>query len=397
MKVVHIITRLILGGAQENTLITCKLLAQRGHDVTLITGPAIGPEGELFNQTKGQDYKVITVNKLIRAICPLNDTLSYFQIKKLLRQLQPDIVHTHSTKAGILGRFAGYSLKGKWAENLPAVVHTIHGLAFHRYQSQWLNKFYIAIEKSAAKRTDFFISVANAMTAQATAVGIGRPEQFITAYSAIEEDGFLEPISEEHKRNFRRKYEIDEDSIVLVTIARLFMLKGHEYIIESAKQLSKRFENCIWLFIGDGNLSEHFKQQVCQLGLAEKVKFTGLLPPSQIPLAIQSSDILVHCSLREGLARTLPQAMLCGRPAVSFDVDGAREVVNENTGRLIEPKNVEQLTKACAELIKDEDLRKKLGENGRESVKEKFAPETMVDTIEAVYRKLLKQNKSVSA
>jgi len=397
LKVVHIITRLILGGAQENTLITCKLLAQRGHDVTLITGPAIGPEGELFNQTKGQDYKVITVNKLIRAICPLNDTLSYFQIKKLLRQLQPDIVHTHSTKAGILGRFAGYSLKGKWAENLPAVVHTIHGLAFHRYQSQWLNKFYIAIEKSAAKRTDFFISVANAMTAQATAVGIGRPEQFITAYSAIEEDGFLEPISEERKRDFRRKYEIDEDSIVLVTIARLFMLKGHEYIIESAKQLSKRFENCIWLFIGDGNLSEHFKQQVCQLGLAEKVKFTGLLPPSQIPLAIQSSDILVHCSLREGLARTLPQAMLCGRPAVSFDVDGAREVVNENTGRLIEPKNVEQLTKACAELIKDEDLRKKLGENGRESVKEKFAPETMVDTIEAVYRKLLKQNKSVSA
>jgi glycosyltransferase involved in cell wall biosynthesis len=276
-------------------------------------------------------------------------------------------------------------------------VHTIHGLAFHRYQSQWLNKFYIAIEKSAAKRTDFFISVANAMTAQATAVGIGRPEQFITAYSAIEEDDFLEPISEEHKRDFRRKYEIDEDSIVLVTIARLFMLKGHEYIIESAKQLSKRFEKCVWLFVGDGNLSDHFKQQVCQLGLAEKVKFTGLLPPSQIPLAIQSSDILVHCSLREGLARTLPQAMLCGKPAVSFDVDGAREVVNKNTGRLIEPKNIEQLTKACAELIEDEDLRKKLGENGRESVKEKFAPETMVDTIEAVYRKLLKQNKSVSA
>ena len=392
MKIVHIITRLILGGAQENTLITCKLLAQRGHDVTLITGPAIGPEGELFNQTKGQDYKVIVLDRLRRAINPLNDIVSYFQIKKLLRQLQPDIVHTHSAKAGILGRFAGCTLKGKWAENLPALVHTIHGLAFHQYQSQWLNKFYIAIEKSAAKRTDFFISVANAMTAQATAVGIGKPEQYVTAYSAIEEDDFLEPISEERKRDFRLKYEISKDSIVLVTIARLFMLKGHEYIIASAKQLSKRFEKCIWLFVGDGNLSEHFKQQVRELGLAEKVKFTGLLPPSQIPLAIQSSDILVHCSLREGLARTLPQAMLCGRPAVSFDVDGAREVVNENTGRLIEPKNVEQLTKACAELIKDEDLRVKLGENGRESVKKKFAPETMVDTIETVYKKLLEKN-----
>jgi glycosyltransferase involved in cell wall biosynthesis len=115
------------------------------------------------------------------------------------------------------------------------------------------------------------------------------------------------------------------------------------------------------------------------------------LPPGQIPLAIQSSDILVHCSLREGLARTLPQAMLCGKPAISFDIDGAKEVVNESTGRLVEPENVEQLTKACAELIEDRDLRDKLGQAGREFVKEKFAPEKMVDTIEAVYQKLLEK------
>jgi len=389
LKIVHIITRLILGGAQENTLITCKLLAQRGHDVTLITGPAIGPEGELFNQTKNQKYDVIVVPKLIRAICPLYDTISYFQIKRLLERLKPDIVHTHSAKAGILGRFAVYSLKGKWDQNLPAVVHTIHGLAFHPYQSRWLNKFYIAIEKSAAKRTDSFISVADAMTEQAAAVGIGRPERFITAYSAIEESDFLEPISQERREEFRSKYGILKNAIVMVTIARLFMLKGHEYIIESAKQLSKQFDNAFWLFVGDGNLAESFKEQVRQLGLAEKIKFTGLLPPSQIPLVIQSSDILVHCSLREGLARTLPQAMLCGRPAVSFDVDGAKEVVNENTGRLIEPKSVEQLTKVCAELIEDKDLRDKLGRAGRDFVKEKFAPETMVDTIEVVYHKLL--------
>ncbi|HUS71687.1 MAG TPA: glycosyltransferase family 4 protein [Sedimentisphaerales bacterium] len=391
MKIVHIITRLILGGAQENTLITCKLLAQRGHDVTLITGPAIGPEGELFNQTKSEKYDVIVVPKLIRAICPLYDTISYFQIKRHLERLRPDIVHTHSAKAGILGRFAAHALKGKWGESVPAIVHTIHGLAFHPYQSKWLNKFYISVEKSAAKRTDSFITVADAMSTQATAVGIGRPERFITAYSAIEESDFLEPISQERREEFRSKYEIPKNAIVLVTIARLFMLKGHEYIIESAKQLSKQFDNAFWLFVGDGNLAERFKEQVRQLELADRIKFTGLLPPNQIPLAIQSSDILVHCSLREGLARTLPQAMLCGRPAVSFDVDGAREVVNENTGRLIEPKNVEQLTRACAELIEDKELSEKLGRAGRESVKEKFAPETMVDTIEAVYHKLLQE------
>ncbi|MFC1793097.1 glycosyltransferase family 4 protein [Planctomycetota bacterium] len=389
MKIVHIITRLILGGAQENTLITCKVLAQRGYDVTLVTGPALGPEGELFNQAQGQGYKVVIVDRLRRPINPFNDAVSYFQIKKLLRQLQPDIVHTHSAKAGILGRFAGYKLKTQNPKL--KIVHAIHGLAFHPYQSAALNKFYVAVEKSAARRTDFFISVADAMTAQSTAVGIGRPEQYVTAYSAIDEDDFLEPISQEKKRDFRRKYGISENAVVLVTVARLFMLKGHEYIIESAKELSKRFANCVWLFVGDGNLSEQYKQQARDLGLAERIKFTGLLPPSQVPLAIQSSDMLVHCSLREGLARTLPQAMLCGRPAISFDVDGAREVVNENTGRLIEPKNVEQLIDTCAELIEDKELRETLGRAGRESVKEKFAPDTMVDTIEEVYHKMLNQ------
>ena len=391
MRIVHIITRLILGGAQENTLITCKELARRGHDVTLITGPAIGPEGELFEQTKNQKYKVIVIDKMIRAICPLYDLISYHQIKKLLDKLQPDVVHTHSAKAGILGRFAAYSLRrtrdeGRRAK--PKVVHTIHGLAFHPYQSKLLNKFYIAVEKAAAKRTDVFISVADAMTEQVLAAGIGKPEQFVTAYSAIEEKDFLEPIPQERKREFRQKYGIAEDAIVLITIARLFMLKGHNYIIESAKELSKRFAGSVWLFVGDGNLAQHYKEQVRQLGLAEKIKFTGLLPPSQIPLAIQSSDILVHCSLREGLARTLPQAMLCGVPVVSFDVDGAREVVNEKTGRLVEPTNVEQLTNVCAELIEDKNLREKIGKAGREFVREKFSPEVMVDKIEQVYNKL---------
>jgi glycosyltransferase involved in cell wall biosynthesis len=286
-------------------------------------------------------------------------------------------------------------LKGNWAEDLPAVVHTIHGLAFHPYQSDWLNKFYIAVERAAAKRTDFFISVADAMTTQALAAGIGTPEQFTTAYSAIEEGDFLQPTSEERKRQFRSSYEISEDAIVLITIARLFMLKGHKYIIESARQLSKQFKNAVWLFVGDGNLAGEFKKQVWELGLADRIKFTGLLPPSQIPLAIQSSDILVHCSLREGLARALPQAMLCAKPVVSFDIDGAREVVNETTGRLVEPQNVEQLTKACAELLEDKDLRNKLGHAGRESVKQKFAPEIMVDTIEAVYQKLFRPDIKV--
>lgn len=389
MRIAHIITRLILGGAQENTLITCKLLAERGHEVTLITGPALGPEGELFNQTKGQKYETVVIDEMRRAIEPVKDFVSYRKLKKLLRQWQPDIVHTHSAKAGILGRYAGNALKGDWTPGRPAVVHGIHGLAFHPYQSQWINRIYVAIEKAAAKHTDHFVSVADAMTDQCKAAGIGVDKPYVTAYSAIDEEQFLKPIPAERTRAFRRQYNIADDAVVLVTIARLFMLKGHDYIIASAPELAKRFDNVVWLFVGDGNLAEQYKQQVRDLGLAERFRFTGLMPPSEIPLAIQSSDILVHCSLREGLARTLPQAMLCGRPAISFDIDGAREVVNERTGRLIEPKNVPQLIDACAELIADAPLRETLGRTGRESVKTRFAPETMVDTIERVYEQLL--------
>ena len=388
MKIVHIITRLILGGAQENTLITCKLLAERGHDVTLVTGPALGPEGQLFDQTKGQKYRTIVVDEMRRAIEPVKDFISYRKIKRLLREIQPDIVHTHSAKAGIVGRFAASAVKSQWAPNRPAIVHGIHGLPFHRYQSPWLNRFYIAIERAVGRRTDYFISVADAMTEQNRAAGIGVDKPYVTAYSAIDEEHFLTPIPEQERATFRRQYDIPADAVVLVTIARLFMLKGHDYIIESAKELVPRFDNVIWLFVGDGNLMDTYKQQIRDLGLAGRFRFTGLMPPDQIPLAIQSSEILVHCSLREGLARTLPQAMLCARPAISFDVDGAREVVNENTGRLIEPKNVPQLIEACAELIQDRALRERLGCTARESVKTKFAPDTMVDIIEAVYREL---------
>ncbi len=384
MKIVHIITRLIVGGAQENTLITCRLLAARGHEVTLITGPALGPEGQLFDQTVNQEYGTHVIKEMRRPIAPIKDFVSYHKIKGLLQGLQPDIVHTHSAKAGILGRWAASNLR-----NRPRIVHGVHGLSFHPYQSKSLNNLYIAIERRAALRTDHFITVADAMTSQSLAVGIGKGRPYTTAYSAIDESSYLAATPQADILTFRHRHDISEDAVVLVTVARLFMLKGHDYIIESAKELAKRFDKVMWLFVGNGNLTEHYQQQAQSLGLAARFRFTGLIPPTEVPLAIKASDMLVHCSLREGLARTLPQAMLCSRPAISFDVDGAREVVNDNTGRLIEPKNVDQLTGACAELIENRELREQLGRNGLAQVKDRFAPDTMVDTIEAAYGSLL--------
>ncbi len=384
MKIIHIITRLIVGGAQENTLITCEGLAERGHDVTLITGPAFGPEGELFSRTQGQKYHTLVVKEMRREIAPLKDFISYHRIKGLLEGMLPDIVHTHSAKAGIVGRLAAYNMRPR-----PKIVHGVHGLSFHPYQKAALNSLYINIERKAARWTDCFIPVADAMTDQSKAVGIGVTKPYVTAYSAISAPGFYREYSDEEKQAFRQQHDIPQDAVVLVCVARLFMLKGHDYIIESAKALAAKHPKAMWLFVGNGNLSETYRQQIEAAGLGDRFRFTGLIPPEDVPLAIQASDVLVHCSLREGLARTLPQAMLCKRPAISFDVDGAREVVNDQTGRLLEPKNVEQLITASSELIADESLRTQLGLNGYEFVREKFAPTTMVDTIEKVYEKLV--------
>ena len=274
MKIVHVITRLILGGAQENTLITCEGLAARGHDVVLITGPAIGPEGALFEQTKKAKFKTIVIDSMRREINPLIDIPAYKELKSHLKKIAPDIVHTHSAKAGILGRFAANNLKPR-----PKIIHTVHGLAFHEYQNQFLNRFYIAIEKTAARRTDAFISVADAMTEKMLAAGLGTADKFTTAYSAISDEFFAE-IDDEQKKAFREKYAIAPDATVLVTIARLFELKGHEYIVDSARTLAKRYPECIWLFVGDGILKSQLRRKIVDAGLEKNFRFTGLVLPN---------------------------------------------------------------------------------------------------------------------
>ncbi len=394
MKIAHIITRLILGGAQENTLITCKHLADRGHEVVLITGPAIGPEGELFQKTEKEKYKVLVVEQLIRPIHVISDPFAYFKVKGILEGFQPDIVHTHSAKAGILGRLAGYKVKKKNKNSLPAIVHGVHGLPFHKYQNKWLNQLYIDIERRAAKWTDKFICVADAMRDQSLEVGIGEKEKYVTAYSAIEEGNFLEKPETSKINAFREKYNIKQGDTVLTTVARLFMLKGHDFIIESAKELSEKFDDVKWLFVGNGNLADFYKQEIKKFGLEERIRFTGLLPPEEIPLALHSSDVLLHCSLREGLPRAVPQAMLCGKPAIAFNLDGTPEVINEETGRMVEPGDLENFIKACKELIENKQLREKLGENAKKQVREKFAPETMVNIIEDEYKELLKTRET---
>ena len=364
-------------------MLLCEGLSRRGHDVVLVTGPAIGPEGQLMDRACNGGYRVIELNCLRRAVNPFYDVAGYLKLKKLLKQLDPDVVHTNSAKAGILGRLAAGAIK---KGNRPLIVHTVHGLSFHPYQSAILNRFYITAERIATKHTDAFISVADAMTEKCLAVGIGKAEQFVRIFSGMETQHYLDRPGDQRISEIRREFDIPDDAIVITTVARLFELKGHEYIIASAKELAARHKNVIWMFVGDGNLRGELTRQIAEAGLTERFRFTGLVAPERVGELLHASDILAHPSLREGLPRTFPQAMLCGKPVISFDIDGAKEVVNERTGILVEPEDVQGLIDAQAKLIGDAHLREQLGTAGRQFCRKEFDHELMVKKTEEFYK-----------
>ncbi len=382
MKVVHIITRLIVGGAQENTLHTAEDQHRLfGDDVTLITGPGLGPEGSLEDRAHAGGYRVEIVPELQRAINPWTDWKAYRRLIALLKELRPDIAHTHSSKAGILGRMAAAKVK------LP-VVHTIHGASFHYGQSAIAYRAYIAAEKSVAGKTAKFISVADAMTREYVAAGIAPLDRFTTIYSGFDVEPFLTP--SRPVETIRAELGIQPDEIVVGKIGRLFHLKGHEFLIRAAPAILAAAPNVRFLLVGDGILRSSIEAELNRLGIRERFTFTGLVRPEQIPDLIHAMDIVVHTSQWEGLARVLPQGLIAGKPVVAYDVGGAAEVVLPGeTGYLLPRDSVEPLSEAVITLAGDPSLRMRFGQIGLERFTEQFRHEHMTQGICEVYDEVL--------
>ncbi len=395
MDILHIITRLIVGGAQENTLLTCEGLHSRGHHVTLLTGPSPGPEGTLMERAEAYGYRVVVTPHLVRAPHAWHDLMAYREIKKLVREMRPDVVHTHSSKAGILGRAAAWKVKRKISKSetrnpKPLVIHTIHGLPFHPYQNPVARNLWITLERDAARRCDGIICVADAMTRQALAAGVGTPNLFTTVYSAMDTEPFLRPgVTRE---DVRTRLNIPANAYVYGTIARLQPLKGHDDLLTQAGELFAKVPDAHLLWIGDGIFRSRFEETLRAKGWSNRVTLTGLVPPTEVPQLMPAMDVLVHPSYREGLARALPQALLAGVPVISYDCDGAAEVCIENeTGYLVKTGDAPALIAAMIRMAADRDQARAMGARGRELCKTRFAAKTMVDGIEAEYLRRLSQ------
>ena len=379
MRVLHVITRLVVGGAQENTIATVLGLHARGLDVRLLAGPTTGPEGSLEPVIAGAGL-FSKVPNLIRAVRPWQDWLAYRDLLRRFCVSRPALVHTHSGKAGILGRFAAARA------GVRLIVHSIHGPSFGAFQGLLSNVVFRSAERRAGRVTTHFVSVADAMTQQYLAAGIGSPQQYTTIRSGFALEPFL---NARNDPELRRRLGLAPDDFVVGKIARLFQLKGHDDLFSVAPALVAAQPHVRFLLVGDGEWRGRFEQMARSLGLEKHFIFTGLVPPEEVPRYVGVMNALAHLSLREGLPRSLPQAMAGGKPVVAYDCDGAREVCqNGVTGFLLPAGDKAGLQARLIELAAAPRLCEELGARGRRLVTEQFSVEKMVADIHALYLKL---------
>mgnify|MGYP000638226255 CR=1 FL=1 len=384
MHICHVITRLIVGGAQENTILTCEGLHARGHRVTLISGPTRGPEGSLVERVRRGGYQFIELPELIRAVNPWMDTRARRYLRMEFHRLRPDVVHTHSSKAGILGRLAAADAR------VPIIVHTIHGMSFNRTQPWALRRLYAFLEWLAARRSHALVAVADALVEQTVAAGIAPRDKLLTIYSGMEVELFTP--SAQLRQQTRHQWGVADDEVVVGTCARLFRRKGYEQLIPIMARVVPQVPRLRFVWIGDGAQRSEYQAELRRLGLAARTILTGLVPPAEVPRLLAGCDILAHTSQWEGLPRVAVQALLMQVPVVAFDIDGTPEVVIDGgTGRLVPLNDLDSFAAALCELSADPDRRRRLGQAGRQHCLERFDGRHMVDQIEALYERLAAQ------
>jgi len=382
MRVSHVITRLIVGGAQENTVATVLGLRPKPDvHVRLISGPTTGSEGSMQPSFAICPEILTIVPDLVRPVHPWKDLRAWIALARTLRRDRPDIVHTHSGKAGILGRLAAKRA------GIPVIIHHIHGPSFGRFQGRFANAIFLTAERIAAKATTHFVCSANAMSRLYLAAGIGRIEMYTRVLSGFHIEPFLEAHNDPA---LRTRLGLAADAFVIGKIGRLAPLKGHADLFRAFQALLPELPQARVLLVGDGSLRNELEGQATKLGIRDKIVFVGLVLPSEVARFVGVMDCLVHLSHREALSRALPQALAAGRPVVAYDFDGADEVcIHGETGFLVRTGDVPSVTRHLLELARDPALGNRLGLRGQQLVKDEFPVEKMIERLYQLYQRLL--------
>ena len=391
MKILHISTRLIVGGSQENTVLSCEEQARRGCEVHLAFGPIYGPEGSMLERVTSFEHGGARIGTheipdMVRQVNPIRDWRATKQLRALIREIGPDIVHTHSSKAGVIGRAAAWNEGGRAGR--VGVVHTVHGPSFHAQLPKWKNMMYVLSERHAAMRCHAVVSVADAMTERYVRAGIGNEALYTTVRSGMETERFLN--ATQQRDAVRARLGIPEDAFVIGTVSRLAEHKGHDHILDALGAELARRPSALLLWVGDGWWRDRLIEKARGMGLADRIVTTGLVPPEQVAEHIGAMDALIHPSEREGLPRAVVQGLLAGVPVIAHDVDGTREACIEGvTGRLVALGDHEALREAVLWTMDHHEEALSLAAEGRARCAGAFSVRAMVDGLDEVYARAM--------
>ncbi|MFC2053202.1 glycosyltransferase family 4 protein [Chloroflexota bacterium] len=380
ISVLQSITRLIVGGAQEHVMYIAALLDKNRYQVDILSGPQTGMEGSLIEEVRARDIPLIIVPELVRQISPWKDFCAMTKMKRAMRNNHYVIVHTNSSKAGILGRFAARMA------GVPIIIHTVHGWSFHDEMSSLTRSCYILLERQAAKFSNAIITVSNLDIEKGLSAGIGSRQQYHLIRSAIPLDEFNP--SKFDRDAIRQELGIPKDTVVVGNIGRFSHPKNPMDWLQIAVEISRAADNVHFLLVGDGPLRYEFENLLKSEGLWERTTLTGLR--RDVPRMLSVMDIFIFTSSREGLPRTIPQAMAMGIPVIANRVGGIPEVIQEGvTGYLCQPGDIYKPAEICIYLINHPIKREKVGRKGRAIAENEFSVDVMIKQTSNLYEELI--------
>lgn len=380
LRICHIITRLDKGGSSENTLLTVLGNRAHGHQVTLLCGVSDNPSSENEELARKRGVTIRRFNSLVREISPVKDGIVTLQLYFYLLRHPCDILHTHTSKAGIVGRVAGI-LAG-----IGTIIHTPHGHIFYGYFSPLKTTIFIAVERFVTRWTSALITLTRREREDYLDRRIGKPDRIVPIYSGIDLKPFLKDDVE--KKTVRRELKLPIDGYLAGTVARLVTVKNHDLIISAAEQLRDSIPELTFVFVGDGDLHEHLEKRIKRIGLSDRFIFYGWC--NDIPRILKGFDLFIMCSHNEGMGRVFAEAQASGLPVIGSNVGGIPEVLREGiTGYLISPDDAAALAKQIEILYNKRDEQERIARQCREWVTPRFSKETMIDAIESVYYRSL--------
>ena len=392
-KILHVITRLDRGGSAQNTLLTCLGLTER-YELVLVHGLSL--ESQMtdwekkaiesgIKEANTRGIKIVPIPSLVRKISPVQDLRTFFCLWRLMIQEKPSIVHTHTSKPGILGRWAA-----KMA-GVPIIVHTPHGHVFFGHFGPLTSRFFLMVERYTASITDRMVALTEGEKNDYIAFSVSNPDRIVTIHSGVEIDRYM--TVEVNAEGKKKSLGLNPKGLVVGTVGWLLPIKGPMYLLKAMARVWQNHPEIQLVFVGKGELEDGLRTEAFRMQASDRVSFLGWR--DDIPEIMQLMDIFVLSSLNEGMGRVLVEAMAAAKPVVASRVGGIPDLVKHGqNGLLVEPGDIEGLSLAIRKLLIDKKMRDEMGMKGRTMALD-FGVEKMVEKIDALYSSLYQ--KKISA